>query len=141
MTGPTSQGTYQAVGNDPLSLVQRDPNARWDPVAKEIRNSCAPGVCADGNAYLNSPRIVPVALFDVNSYLAAGYTGSNGQVTVTNVMGFYIMTAAEALQVGLQPGNGNPQDEVYGVMVSVPGLTTNNSNNTSSFLVTVRLVR
>jgi hypothetical protein len=141
MAGPTGQGVYRSTGNDPLSLVERDPNARWDPVNKEIDSSCAPGTCADGESYLFSPRIVPVALFDIDAYLGAGYNGSNGQVTITNVMGFFVMTAAEALQVGLQPGNGNPNDEVYGVMVAVPGMTTNTENNTSSFLVTVRLVR
>ena len=141
MAGPTSQGVYQATGQQPLSLWQRDPNARWDPVAKEIINSCAPGSCADGNGYLTSPRIVPVALFNVDPYLAAGYTGQNGVVTITNVLGFFILSTNEAIALGIQPGNGNPQDEVYGVMVSVPGLTTSNNNNTSSFIVTVRLVR
>jgi hypothetical protein len=143
MTGPTGQGVYQAVGQQALSLWQRDPGARWNNTTKEIENSCAPGVCADGRYYATSPRIVPVPLFNVDSYFQAGYTGSNGQVTITNVFGFFILGQSEADGLGLVTGQGTHNDEVYGVMVAAPGLMSGSSTipPTSSFLQTIRLVR
>jgi Flp pilus assembly protein TadG len=141
MVGPTDQGTYQATGNDPLSIWQRDPNARWNPTTMEIENTCAPGTCADNQAYLISPRIIPVALFNIDAYLAAGYNGNNGSVTITNIMGFFVISQAEAAALGYDTQQGGQNGTVYGIMVSVPGLTTSTSNNTQPFIVTVRLVR
>jgi hypothetical protein len=141
MVGPTDQGVYQHTGQDPLSLYERDPNATWDPVAKTVRDSCAPGVCNDGRWYPFSPRIVPVALFNADAYLQAGYTGSNGQVTITNIMGFFIVPQAQAASLGLNT-SGQQNGTVYGVMVSYPGLVRNNTiTTTSSFLQQIVLVK
>jgi hypothetical protein len=145
MTGATGHGVYQHVGQDPLALVERDPNARWDPNTRTIVNSCAgTGTpCADGIVHGDSPRIVPVPLFDVDSYLAANPSGSGGAVTVTNIFGFFVLTQDEAIALGMTDGHGTTNDEVYGVMVSAPGLTGGTSTipPTSSFLQTIVLVR
>ena len=37
-----------------------------------------------------SPRIVPLALFDPASYIAGGYTGTNGVAKVMNMVGFFV---------------------------------------------------
>jgi hypothetical protein len=141
MVGPTDHGVYQHTGNDPLALYERDPGATWDAAAKTIRNSCAPGVCNDGRWYPFSPRLVPVALFNADSYLQAGYTGANGSVTITNIMGFFIISQAQAGTVGLNT-SGNQNGTVYGVMVSYPGLVQNsNITTTASFLQTIVLVK
>ena len=59
MSGPTVQGVQ--------TLTDRDPGATWNPATRSIEGSCAPGVCADGIYHAESPRIVPVALFDVQT--------------------------------------------------------------------------
>jgi Flp pilus assembly protein TadG len=143
MTGPTGQGTYTATD----SLYLRDPGASWDPATKQIVNSCAPGVCADGKYYAESPRIVPVSLFDLDRYYSSGYTGSNGYVQITNIFGYFILSRAQGISLaasyGLDTGNGTQNDQVYGIMVGAPGLTSGNSTipPTSSFLLTISLVR
>jgi len=143
MTGPTGQGSY----TDSDALYQRDPGATWNDSTHEIENSCAPGVCADGRYYAESPRIVPVSLFDLNAYLASGYTGSNGYARITNIFGFFVLSRAQgqtlAAARGVDTGNGTQSDTVFGIMVSAPGLTAGTSNipPTSSFLLTIVLVR
>jgi len=139
MVGPTDHGVYQHTGQDPLAIYERDPGATWNPSTNSIQGSCAPGYCADGRYYPFSPRIVPVALFNPDAYLQAGYTGSNGQVTVTNIMGFFVISQAQAGTLGINT-SGQQNGTVYGVMVSYPGLTSN-SSQTSSFLQTVILVK
>jgi len=142
-TGPTSQATYSATGQQPLSLWERDPTARWNPTAKRIENSCAsPGrVCADGLSYTQSPRIVAVPTFNLDQYLAADPSGGGQTVTVTDILGFFVLSPAEAQALGKDLGPGNPNDSVFGVLVSVPGKYSGNGTSTSSFLRTVILVR
>lgn len=142
-TGPTSQGVYDATGNDPLSLWERDPNARWNDQTKTIENSCAPGTCADGVRYNQSPRIVAVPTFNLDAYLAQNPNGSGQTVTVSNILGFFILSPDEAEDLGLDLGTGNPNDTVYGALVSVPGKWSGNSDPTStaSFIRQIILVR
>jgi hypothetical protein len=143
MAGATGHGTYQSTGQDPLALVERDPNAYWDPQTG-ITSSCVTNnSCPGGTAYSMSPRIVPVPLFDVDAYLAANPTGSGGVVTITNIFGFFIITPQNAEDLGFDIGNGNTNDTVYGVMVTIPGLTTGSSTIPvqSAFLRQVILVR
>jgi len=143
MTGPTGQGSY----TDGDSLFARDPGATWNDTTKQIENSCAPGVCADGRYYAESPRIVPVSLFDLDAYLNAGYTGSNGYARITNIFGFFVMSRADGVAMaaakGLDTSGGTSNGKVYGIMVSAPGLTAGTSTipPTSSFLLTIVLVR
>ncbi len=141
MVGPTDHGVYTHVGQDPLAVYEVDPGATWNASTRTIQNSCAPGYCSDGRYYPFSPRIVPVALFDANAYLAAGYTGANGTVTITNIMGFFIISQAQAGTIGINT-SGNQNGTVYGVMVSYPGLISNtNTTTTASFLQTIVLVK
>jgi hypothetical protein len=142
-TGPTDQSVYDAVGQASDSLYERDPGASWDVASQSVTGSCAPGVCADGRYYTTSPRIVPVSLFNVQSYLETNPTGSGGSVTITNIFGFFILGQTQAATLGLTTGPGNTGAEVYGVMMSVPGLAQGTSTNpvTSSFLRTVILVQ
>jgi hypothetical protein len=142
MTGPTGQGTY----GDSDSLYNRDPGASWDPGTQRVINSCAPGVCADGRYYAESPRIVPVVLFDLDRYFSRGYTGANGYVQVTNVFGFFVMSRAQGEGIAASYGldtSGNANGKVYGIMMTAPGLTSGTSTipPTSSFLQTIVLVR
>jgi hypothetical protein len=143
MTGPTGQGTYNASGSTADSLYERDPGAYWDTASQTVKGSCAPGICADGRYYAQSPRIVPVVLFDAQQYLSTNPTGTGGSVTITNIFGFFIISQAQAATLNLVPQQGNSSGMVYGVMVAVPGFAQGTSTVpvTSSFLNEVILVR
>jgi Flp pilus assembly protein TadG len=124
MVGPTKQGVD--------TLISTDPGATWDPTTQSITGSCAPGMCGDGLYHAESPRIVPVALFNIDAFLAAAPTGKS-TVPITNIMGFFV------------EGVSNPSGgaNVTGRLVAVPGLTegAGSVTETASFLRTVLLVR
>lgn len=124
MIGPTQQG----VGD----LVAKDPGANWNASTKSIQGSCAPGTCG-GQYYAQSPRIVPVVLFDIDSFFAGSPNGKTS-VTVANIMGFFVESMV----------NGNKGSKnVVGRLVAIPGLTkgTTNVTETASFMRKVLLVR
>jgi hypothetical protein len=145
MTGMTGKGTYDGTNgqNASMGIAQLDPDATWNNTTKTIENSCAPGVCADGKWYAQSPRIVPVPLVNVDAYLGANPNGNGGSVTIVNLFGFFIITPDQAAAAGFNVGNGNANDVVYGAMVTIPGLTEGPSTVpiTSAFLRQVVLVR
>lgn len=68
MIGPTQQGVK--------ALIDQDPNAEWDPLAKNVKLSCCN----------QSPRIVPLPVFNVNTLIANGRT----QVQIVNILGFFV---------------------------------------------------
>jgi Flp pilus assembly protein TadG len=123
MIGPTGQG----VGD----LLAKDPGATWNTSSQSITGSCAPGVCADGQWYAHSPRIVPVVLFDIDSFYAGSPNGKTS-VTISNLMGFFV-----------EGMGGSANKDVVGRLVEIPGLkkSGNTVTATSSFLRTVLLVR
>jgi hypothetical protein len=59
-------------------LVASDSAARWQNGA--VANS----------AFATSPRIVPVAVFDVANYMSRGFNGTNGIIKIVNILGFFI---------------------------------------------------
>ena len=119
MVGPTRMGVD--------ALVARDPFARWDAATNAVKDSCAPGFCTDGKYYDRSPRIVAVALFNLDTFIAGGGTGA---IPITNIMGFF-----------LEPINEN--GDVPGRLVAIPGLTkgTGAVDESAAFLRKVMLVR
>ena len=73
MTGPTSQGTQDLVG--------QDPNAYWD-------SGCN---CVKGSAYAKSPRIRAVPLYNPVRYSEGQHTGrSQPEFEVVNYLGFFV---------------------------------------------------
>jgi hypothetical protein len=52
-----------------------------------------------------------------------------------------VLSPDEAEDLGKDLGTGNPNDSVWGVLVTVPGTYSSTSNETSSFLRSVILVR
>jgi hypothetical protein len=125
MIGPTDQG----VGD----LVNKDPGANWNPSTQSVQGSCAPGICGDGLYHAQSPRVVPVVLFDIDSFFAGSPNGKTS-VTVANIMGFFVESMV----------NGNKGSKnVVGRLVAIPGLTkgTTNVTETASFMRKVLLVR
>jgi hypothetical protein len=130
MVGPTRQGV-EGGGPGGMSITEKDPGATWNNTTKTIEGSCAPGVCADGQWYAKSPRIVPVPLFNIDAFFAGSPNGKT-TVTITNIMGFFIEGMC---------GTGNR--DVCGRLVAIPGLTKGSSSvdDTAAFLLKVLLVR
>jgi hypothetical protein len=112
MIGPTNQGV--------TDLVALDPGATWN------------GTDVVGGAFgiNNSPRIVPIPIFNVEAYHHQDKTSGRFQVQVTNILGFFV----ERMQ-------GN---DVTGILLPYraqfnPAASTVES--TSAFLHSVVLVR
>ena len=143
MNGPTNQG----VQTDSDSLVNQDPNAEWDTGTEAVIDTCAP-TCAPF-----SPRVVPIAVFDMDEYqwrrAANNWTttwtpgvgpgapgtgdvcpGGGGCIRVVNIIGFFV-----------EQMSGN---DVRGRVVMYPGefVTGPPSVNTGAgFLVSIQLIR
>jgi hypothetical protein len=78
LNGPTVQGV--------ADLINLDPDAVWDPVARAVINSCAPSPSC-GSA---SPRLVAIAAFNPAVFEASMINGGQPQLVVTNVIGVFI---------------------------------------------------
>jgi Flp pilus assembly protein TadG len=112
MVGPTQQGMSD--------LIALDPNATWN------------GTDVVGGLYgtNNSPRIVPIPVFNVEAYTQQDKTTGKFQLQVTNILGFFVL-----------PMQGN---NVRGVLMTYPGdfkAGSGNVDETAAFLYTVVLVR
>lgn len=78
LTGPTVQGV--------ADLINLDPNAVWDPVAKAVINSCAPSPSCGAV----SPRIVSILAIDPWFLEISAVYSSQPQLKVTNLIGVFI---------------------------------------------------
>jgi hypothetical protein len=117
MSGPTTKGVQD--------LIAEDPNAQWD--GTKIINSCvsSPTTCP---SYTQSPRIVPVPVFDTNLF------ATTGVVKIVNIFGFFVERV---------DGNGN-QNDVWGRLINVPAFNDPSKSSVdpnSAYLKTVYLVR
>jgi hypothetical protein len=148
MQGPTEQGVSDSNQGDDDSLMNQDPNAEWDDDAQTVTGTCAPG-CAPF-----SPRIVPIAVFDMDEFQwrkaqgdwttqwipgvgpgAAGTTdvcpGGGGCIRVVNIIGFFVE-------------DFNSDNDVVGRVVMYPGefvVGPPNVNAGAGFLVSIQLIR
>jgi Flp pilus assembly protein TadG len=142
MQGPTKQG----VQTDADSLVNQDPGAMWDSSTMSITGSCAPG-CAPF-----SPRIVPIAVFDMDEYQwrvtendwthtwIPGVGPGTGAfscpiggrcIRVTNIIGFFVEGVS----------NGG---DVTGRIIMYPGEFVQGPSTVApgaSFVTTIQLIR
>jgi hypothetical protein len=78
MKGPTVQGV--------ADLINLDPDAEWDPVAKTVINSCAPSP-ACGSV---SPRIVTIAAFDPEWYERSWWPVGQPILVLKNVVSVFV---------------------------------------------------
>ena len=141
MSGPTTQG----VSTDADSLINQDSGATWNTSTNSVEGTCAP-TCAP-----SSPRIVPIAVFDMDEYQwrkAENYwttawepgvgpgTGAfscptgGGCIRVTNILGFFV--------------DGMSGSDVVGHLASYPGefvLDAPTVGGGAAFLMKVQLVR
>jgi Flp pilus assembly protein TadG len=122
-------------------IYNRDPNARWDPTL----NGKGGVVNSDFDP---SPRIVPVAVMDIDQYLAPDPSGSGGVVKIVNIFGFFIEGMGDIDSSGniiFDPSNplSSRNKVVVGRLMTIPGVPISRSpiTSTSSFLRTIVLVR
>jgi len=122
MVGPTKQGV-----ND---LIALDPNATWDPSTKKVTNSCVgPPYTCSRPGYAESPRVVSIAVFDLDTYMKTGGPG-NGTVHIVQILGFF---------VDKMVGN-----DVVGYLATKPDLATSSGDKVSpsaAFIKVIQLVR
>jgi hypothetical protein len=147
MAGPTEQGV---MGGGPvdvaISLVGRDPNARW--VKDNPSQTYEPGVPQPGkvmfSAFPVSPRIVPVALFNIDEFLATDPNGKS-EVTISNIMGFFIEgTCSGKTTFAVEPYNDCQKNNgaVVGRLVDLMGTRRGDTTiGDSSFIQIIQLVR
>jgi hypothetical protein len=131
-TGPIKSGTG--------SLIAKDPNATWNSTTNTVQNSCAPSSnCPNVTGFVAvSPRIVPIALFDVDDFQHRSLTSDRGPcptggqcVKVVNMLGFFVSSV-------------DNQGNVTGYLMAMPGESVSGVPNitaSASFLNTIRLVR
>jgi len=129
MQGPTTQNVDD--------LIARDADAKW---------GWNPDLEAYGvidSDFSESPRIVPVAVFDIDNYLATNPTGSGGVVRLVNIFGFFIegMGDFDDATGNIQLKNGGKA--VIGRLMKFGGSAggTVTLNETASFSNIIVLVR
>lgn len=122
MVGPTGQGVEGGGNpNEPLGLVERDPNARWVDGVGIVDSCCA-----------TSPRVVAVPLVNPD-IMSDAWHNKNGRTTVpiSNILGFFV------------EGFDQAEKAVIGRLVSVPGLyvAAGQDVGSASFAKTISLIR
>jgi hypothetical protein len=142
--GPTTQG----VGD----LIALDNTASWNTTTNTVQNTCmTAGTCHnyDGDPVSLSPRIVPLAIFDPASYIAGGYTGTNGVAKVMNMLGFFVEGMCDVVypSAATRPVYcGTPAEAgkmVVGRLMNYPGQGSGlaGSATSATFIKVTRLVQ
>lgn len=126
MIGPTKQGVE--------ALVARDSDARWSG-GGIINSAFSPAT--------SSPRVVPIGVIDIDTYLAADPTGSNGIVKLVNIYGFFVEGMGDVAADGTVTCCSSGGKSVVGRIMTIPSMGVGNSNLPveASFLRQVILVR
>lgn len=146
MVGPTEQGVN---GGGPVpvgqALVQQDPDAKWKATGPYVPGQPQPGF-VEGGKGMNSPRIVPVALIDIDDYLSTSPSGKS-TVKIVNIMGFFVEgTCGSKTEPILESYNDCSKNNsaVVGRLVRAIGLQVGSGpvvGPDSSFLKVIQLVR
>lgn len=136
-------GVIQGQTRDGIEeIYNRDSGARWIQSMNEGRGGVGNSCCTP------SPRIVPVAVMDIDAYLSTNPTGSGGVVKLVNIFGFFVEGMGDLNPDGtisFDPSNplSNNAKVVVGRIMTLPGLATGSSTLTqnAAFLRTILLVR
>jgi hypothetical protein len=131
-TGATVGSTRNTVQD----LMARDSGASWVNGQGIVGSSFDPPS--------RSPRVVPIGVMDIDSYMAANPTGQNGVLRMVNIFGFFIEGIGDidrnTGQIIFPANNGQA---VIGRIMTLPSTAVGNSSlpNSASFLRTILLVR
>lgn len=141
-TGMSQGPTRQGVGD----LVALDPSASWNTSTNGVQGGCsAAGTCTNPTGLAISPRIVPIAIFDLGVYAASGCSGTNCVARVTNILGFFVEGMCDDVYPGSPPAfcGSQPGQVVLGRLVNYPGQFASiaGATTSASFLKITRLVR
>ena len=125
--GPTTHGVDTLVGYDP--------DAYWN------------GTEVAGSDFAESPRIVPIPLFDPADFVvnqASSCSGSNCVIKVVNIMGFFVEGVCK--DVALDPTTycADDKKDIVGRLVGYVGAKRGGAGNVpigNSFILIMRLVR
>jgi hypothetical protein len=147
--GPTRQGVSGPGGGPSvIPLVSQDEDAEWSWSANDGKGGV---VDAEGNLKTDSPRIRPIAVFDITHYMDAGCGGTPCVAKVVNIVGFFVeglcddLAAAGKLDEGVEcDPDSNESSQVVGRIVKMNADDIGVGGTPveeSSFLKIVRLVR
>jgi hypothetical protein len=161
-SGPTDHGVEGGGPDGPEGepgIVLEDPGAKWSNAVNLGPQGQQGGVVnADGTPNMSSPRIRPIAIFDIAHYMSnpncKAQAGTGCVVKVANIVGFFVegmcTTLRDATPSLLEPGhNCDPQAnvanrQVVGRITTLPAKFFSGGGNVSkdaAFLMVVRLVR
>jgi hypothetical protein len=128
MIGPTSQGID--------GLVAQDPNASWtgSGASGQIINS-------QFSPPTKSPRVVPLGVMDIASYMAQNPNGSTPVLRMVNIYGFFIEGMGDVNpNTGAITLNKNGKS-VIGRMMTIPATGSSKITAAAAFLRSIILVR
>jgi hypothetical protein len=129
MVGPTGQGVD--------TIIAQDPNAEWvgDGPTGYVDNSI------HGEDWMESKRIVPIGVIDIDHFLQQDPNGANGVLKLVNIYGFFIECMGDIDEVtGVMSCGGN-QKAVIGRVLTIPGTGAGRVQDNATFLRTIILVR
>lgn len=153
MSGPTEQGVDGGGPVPPgMAITQQDPGAVWSPTANSGRGAV---VDASNRMNMDSPRIRPVAVMDINHYMDQEVNCSGGTgctVKISNIVGFFVEGMCNDIKSAGRLASGTDcvgpandwKNQVVGRIVTLPGsfVTGNGAPVTeSSFVKVVQLIR
>jgi hypothetical protein len=124
---PLAGSTIAQATAAAATLRALDPNATWNPITRNIQNSCAQSnpPCA-----AISPRLIALPVFDVGLYEDTRWPDETLDLRIVNMIGFFIETVLA--------------DRVVGRITYHPGLLNGGASTVtlqSAFLRTALLVR
>jgi hypothetical protein len=132
--GPTSQGIGDVVGYDSA--------AHWD---EDADGPLGPGTGAIvGGQGMNTVRIRPIVVLDINHYIAQGCSGTGCIGKVANIIGFFVEGMCKDVPLDDGVTCQTPNKDVVGRIVSLPSTVFGGAGEveeSASFLQIVRLVR
>jgi hypothetical protein len=137
--GPTTQGV--------ADLLALDPSATWNTGTNSVQGGCmASNTCSNPTHANVSPRIVPIAIFNMRVYAASGCSGTNCVAQVSTILGFFVEGMCDDVYAhGTASAwcGSHPNKVVLGRLVNYPGQFSAGAGPASpaNFLKITRLVR
>jgi putative Flp pilus-assembly TadE/G-like protein len=142
--GPTEQG----VSTDANNIISTDPLAHWDPSATGPNGLSGAVVDGNGAVDMDSQRIRPLAVIDIDYYIAniPNCSGSNCVAKIANIIGYFVEGMCNDVKAanGLAPGMSCSKNDVVGRIVTIPGQYVSGVGTTpanAAFIYVIQLVR
>jgi len=95
---------------------------------------------------MDSPRIRPLTVLDIDSYMAEGCSGTGCIGKVANILGFFIdgVCGDSGYIPTMDPGMSCANGDVVGRIVTIPGSSAKGGGTVetpASFVKVIRLIR